>query len=257
MSHRGVVNTVVALVAILVTGGLAVRAVVSQPGAEDSPSLSAAGIGGRHAVAVESPAATAAPLTTAPTVIRETPATTATTAAAPRPAVTAADTVPPPPETTAPAVTVAPVVATVAPPAASGVGCIPICWERRPPPAVAPSWTVTEGGVTLAARIEPAAPQVGDTVTIFFTSNADADFCCLTTVTGRGAVLYQSPQVTGASCPPPTMTSGSTTVVMDMPTNYSFSVATTTHYLCEGPPNLLPPGGSARLEGSFWVNPLP
>lgn len=249
MSHRGAANAVVAVVAILVTSGLAVRAVLSNPVPEDRSAMVAAEMAGRDAVAEKSPVSIAAPIPTPPTVTERT-----STTPAPRPRVTTIETVPPVPETVP--VTVAPVPVTVAPAAPSAAACIPICWERRPAPAVAPSWSVTQDGVTVTARIEPAAPQVGDTVTIFWTTNsAGAGFCCVTTVTGRGAVLYQSPQVPGASCPPPTSTSGSTTVVMDVAANYTITVGASTHYLCEGPPDMLPPGGAAGLSGTFWVNP--
>ncbi len=73
------------------------------------------------------------------------------------------------------------VATTVAPPA--GVATT----IRVIPPAVGTpktnpsSWTLEDSGITSFVRIEPAAPRVGDTVTITFGSTATVatDYCCI------------------------------------------------------------------------------
>ena len=255
MSRRGIVNSLVAAVAILITGGLAAQAVVRGPSTSADSELVAAGVDGRGAFAIDPRAATNDTRPTANTQPRPLPRLTTTTPQAP---VTTATTVPVPPETTIPPATLAPVTAPpeTAPPAAvpPGASCIPICWERRPPPAVAPSWTVTENGVTLNVRIEPAAPVIGETVTIFYEATGSEGYCCRFGLSDPDQTIREDP-FTGPGCPPESAAaSGSSTVVMTRAGYYGFRLAANDYHLCQ-PPTKQAYG--VELNASFWVNPLP
>jgi hypothetical protein len=254
MGRRGIVlNSLVALVAVLLTSAVAAVAVIGGLPSDTSSDLVAAEAAERASVSPSSE-------------IRSLPTTTAVTT---RPPVTVRipipiPTTPPPPETTVAWDTVpdtmpdtppAPVV-TVAPPPAKSCLPAPVCLERRPAPAVPPSWEVVENGITVTARIEPAAPQVGDTVTIFYTAQGPGDFCCWVHIYGpNGGVLHDSLPDDGSPCPAQAVTSGSVSIVMGMPANYSFALSAKAGHLCQGPPTEQYP--AANLSGTFWVNPLP
>jgi len=239
MSRRGLVNSAVALVAILVTGGLAVRAVVSGP-SSDRSALIAAGIDGRDSVAAGAPATTADPIDSVPA--RSTPTTR------PRPA----------PPTTEPAGSVTvdagdPETALVTTP-----NTLP---SSTPPPAptVPPafvrtspsSWRLVADGVTVTASISPVAPKVGDTVTISYTMAGAGDFCCMAFVYVDGAIVGQS-EMPVADCPPPAATTGTATVVVTKPGPFTFRVqGTRIVQLCLSPPSF----ATANLYATFDVLP--
>jgi hypothetical protein len=256
MSRRGlVINTLVALIAILITGGLAAQALIRDPSSASDSKLVAAGVEGREAFAIQAPEATAATRPTASTQPPPRPRPRpSTTTAAPRVAAATATTVPALPETTIPPVTAPPTTAApvTAPPGGGGAACIPICWERRPPPAVAPSWTLTENGVTLNVRIEPAAPEIGDTVTIFYEATGNEGFCCTFGLSDPDQTIRHDPY-TGPGCPPrSTAASGSSTVVMTRAGFYGFRLSANDYHLCQPP---VKQSYGAVLYANFWVNP--
>lgn len=255
MGRRGIVlNSLVALVAVLLTSAVAAVAVIGGLPADTSSSdLVAAEAAERAAVSPSSeikslPTTTAA--TIRPPVTTRIPTATPTTRRPPETSVVA-DPVPAP--TTPPAPPVLPVA--VAPP--TTMPCLPpLCVERRPAPPIPPSWAVVENGITVTARIEPAAPQVGDTVTIFYTAQGPGDFCCWVHIYGpNGGVLHDSLPDDGSPCPTEAVTSGSVSIVMGMPASYSFALSAKAGHLCQGPPTEQYP--AANLSGTFWVNPLP
>jgi hypothetical protein len=260
MSRRGlVINTLVALIAILITGGLAAQAVIHGPRADGGDSkLVAAGADGRDSVAIESPSATAATRPTASTRTRPGPATTtpppqaAVTAAT---AVTTAVTVPP-----APATSVAPAPS----PATTAVPPPPLPFPMPPtgvtPPTPAPttvrtgpaSWRLEDNGVTVTAHIEPAAPHVGDTVTVSYTTTGEGDFCCWVFVYADGAMVGENQMPHGGPCPLEPVTDGSASVVVSEPGPFTIQVqGTRVDPLCVGPPTF----HTANLFATFPVLP--
>jgi hypothetical protein len=236
VSRRTLLNSVVALVAVLVTGVVAGRAVVSGPPSSHSASeLIAEGVDGRSTVAVASTVTTAVPLPT-PTV----PVTRTATS---RPPVTIATT-PPPTDVPTP-----PPTAAAFPPAASPTVALPTV----PPAPLFPSWTATQNGVTVTARIEPAVPRVGDTVTISYTAQGKGDFCCWIRIFGpNGTAIHEDPMPQGP-CPVPAVTSGEVTVEMTTPGYFELSLsATRLENLCPGPDVAY---STAGVTGKFWVKP--
>jgi hypothetical protein len=235
MSRRGIVNTLVALVAILITSGLAAQAVVRGPSARSDSELVAAGVDGRDSVAVESPGVTAASRATASTQPRPLPRLATTTLPAQAP-VTTLTTVPVPPETTIPPVTAAP----IPPPT-------PLPTVTRPPVAPPPppatvqtgpgSWRIEANGVTVTASIEPAAPRVGDTVTVSYTTEGEGDFCCWGFVYVAGALVGQNDMPQGGPCPIEPLTTGSATFEVAGPAPFTLQVqGSRIDPLCVGPP---------------------
>ena len=115
---------------------------------------------------------------------------------------------------------------------------------------------MTENGVTLNVSVQPAAPQVGDTVTISFSAEAGGEVCCWTTISGPNSSLIYDDLYRGAGCPTPSATSsGSATVQMTVPADFIFRVSAMNGHPCQGAPTA--PYPVARVSGSFWVNPLP
>jgi hypothetical protein len=236
VSRRTLLNSAVALVAILVTGLLAGRAVVSgPPSSQSAPELVAEGVDGRSTVAVASTVTTAAALPTTTVPVSRTVTS--------RPPVTAATT---PPPTDVPTT---PPTVPVSAPAPGPTSAVPTI----PPPPLFPSWTATQNGVTVTARIEPAVPQVGDTVTVSFTARGEGDFCCWIRIFGpTGTAILEDPLPQGP-CPVPPVTSGKVTVEMTTPGYFQLSVsATKIENLCQGPDVAY---STASLTGKFWVKP--
>lgn len=226
MSRRGVVNTMVAVAAILVTSGLAANAVITQHLPPEPTSLVATGTGGLDAVRPESPAATAAPIPTVP----RTTTPRASRGALPPGSVT----ITAPHETTT----------SVVPPTTEPPNVAPILTLPPAPPPSTPSvvrtspssWRMEANGVTIDASISPAVPQVGDTVTISYTMAGDGDFCCLGFVYVDGELIGQNEMPAG-SCPLPDATTGSATALVSKPGPFRFQVqATRIVQLCAAPP---------------------
>ncbi len=251
MSRRGlVINTLVALIAILITGGLAAQAVIRDPSSASDSKLVAAGVDGRDAFAIESPGSTAATRPTASTRPQPRP-TTARTAPSTVPV-----TVPPAPDTTlAPAP-----ITTVAPPIAPPPFVPPNLPPDPNPPAPVPttvqtspsSWRMVDNGVTVTARIEPAEPRVGDTVTISYTTTGEGDFCCWAFVYADGVAIGENRMPQGSTCPVAPLTEGSASVVMAEAGPFTFQVqASRNEHVCSLQMTFL----TANLFGTFPVLP--
>ncbi|HEX7275983.1 MAG TPA: hypothetical protein VF244_01280 [Acidimicrobiales bacterium] len=237
-------NAVVALVAILITGGMATLAVLGRPVPGDHSAMVAAGVDSRDAVASESPSVTTAPIPPAPTTTARQatrpPTTlangsvslTASPPSAPDPAMT-------PVPTTAPPTTAAP-TATVAPPPASSVV------QTGPS-----SWSLVAEGVTVNASITPAAPRVGDEVTVSYTMAGDGEYCCLAFVYVDGNLVGQN-ELPSGPCPLPGEASGTATAVVGKAGLIRLQIQGTRFTeLCSGSPVF----ATANLRTTFLVRP--
>ncbi|MEA2825635.1 MAG: hypothetical protein QOG43_74 [Actinomycetota bacterium] len=253
MSRRGIViNTLVALIAILITGGLAAQAVVRGPGSADRSSLVAAGVDGRDAVSPPSPVGTAS----IPTRSTRPGPPAAITLPRFTPPPTVPVTVPPAPDTTlAPDTTVAP---TTTPPPFNPPFPMPPggLTPPTPPPTTVQtspsSWRLVDNGVTVIANIEPAAPRVGDTVTLTYTTTGEGDFCCWAFVYVDGAVVAQNQMPQGESCPLAPLKYGSASIVVSEAGPFTIQVqGTRIDPLCFGPPTF----HTANLFATFPVLP--
>ena len=237
-----------ALVAVLLTSAVAAVAVISGPPSAGRSALVATEIDARASVRIDLdkpaiPEATSVAASPPPTTRARVPVVVLPVAV----------------PNTAPATEDPPAPIDVYPAVPPAVACVPIsaCIERRPAPAVAPTWTVTQNGVTVTATMTPAAPQVGDTVTISYTAKG-ADACCWVIIDVGGAVVHDSFLASDRTCPAvPSETSGTATMVMTKPGNYGFRVAALNGHLCKGPGSLPQPPTAAYLYPVFWVNPLP
>jgi hypothetical protein len=243
MTRRGIVNTMVALIAILTTGGLAAVAVIDGPPTADESALVAAGVNGRDSVAVDSHEAPAATRPTASTQPRAQAPSRPATTVAPRPVVTTGETIPLPslPDTTSPPLTLPPVTAP----------SLPLPRVDRtipPPPPPAPvvvqtgpaSWKFEDKGITVTASVSPAAPQVGDTVTVTFTTGGAGENCCRAVAfVGSGVdtkVIGYTLRSADDPCQPAPVTSGTGSMVVTEPGPFTFDVqATRDPEGCRGP----------------------
>ncbi len=228
MTRGSLVNKVVALVAVAIAIVLAARAVTADEPRQPASQLVAAAVDGRAAVPDEPPVA---PTTSSPPDTRA-PATTVTT--------------PPPPE-----ITVPPTPTTASPVGGPGpVGIVPPV--SIPPVAGPSSWSTAAEGITITARISPAIPKAGDTVTISWSTTGDGDSCCGTSVIVAGAIVGQTLPPLG-TCPIAPVTAGSTTVVVSRPGPFSFEVwGTMMGRICVAPPSV---PVSAHLFATFEVLP--
>ena len=249
MQRRGIVNSLVAAVAILITGGLAAQAVVRGPSTSADSELVAAGVDGRGAFAVDPQAATNDTRPTANTQPRPLPRLTTTTPQAP---VTTATALPVPPETTVPPVTVPSI-----PPPPPDVNR-PVPPPPPPPPPVViqtgpASWSFEDKGITITASVSPVAPRVGDTITISFTTGGEGENCCRAVVfVGAGAdmkMIGDTLRSEADPCQPSPVTSGSGSLVVSEPGSFSFDVqATRDPAGCAGPFEFTNVGLSATVE---------
>ncbi len=221
MARRTIFNGVVAAIAILVSSVLAVGAVMAGPPADPPAELFANGLEGQAAVRSE--------LTGIP---------------APLPTVNVPparqDIASPEPEITPPTVLAAIPDLPATTPAAQAAG--------------QSSWSLVTNDVTVTARIAPVAPQVGDTVTISYTTHGDGDVCCGSTLIVGGTVVAENLAPLGPGpCPLPRVTSWSTTVVVSQPGPFSFQVVGNQFdQFCMGPPSA---PVSATLSATFDVPP--
>ena len=232
MSRRGlVINALVAMIAILILGGLAAQAVIRGPGSEADSVPVAAGIDGGNAFAIESSPAAAA---TRPTASAQ---PQPTTTVSPRAATTTVTAVPGPPETTDPPVPLS--VAPIPPPPSMPVVNWPPVAPPLPPSVIQTgpaSWSFEAEGITITASVSPAAPRVGDTLTISFTTGGEGELCCRAFVFVGSKIVGDSQRVSGEPCPPSPVTSGTATVVVSEPGPFTFQVhATRSPEGCAGP----------------------
>jgi hypothetical protein len=240
MTRRGIVNTLVALIAILTSGGLAAVAVIDKPPSLHDSEPVVTGVNGRGSFAIESPQA---PADTRPTVSPQPqPTTTAPASRAP------VATLPAPPQTTVPPVTVAPIPQ---PPGMPVTNWPPV--TPPPPPVVVQtgpaSWRFEDKGVTVTASVSPTAPRVGDTITISFTTGGDGELCCRAFVFVGDRIIGHSQQAAGEPCPPPETTSGTASVVVAEPGPFRFDVqATRAPDGCVGPHIFTNVGLAATLQ---------
>lgn len=246
MSRRGVVNAAVAIVAIVITSGMATLAVLGHHVPGDRTEMVAADIDALDAVRPESPSSTAAPIGTAPTTAPR--ARSATTL--PNGSITLSGSPASDPDTAvAPETTTAPAEAQVAPPVGNLAPPLP------PASAVVQtgpgSWVLEAEGVTVTASISPVAPRVGDTVTVSYTTSGDGDFCCLAFVYVDGTLVDQNEMPTDP-CPLPGETSGSTSVVVGEAGLVRLQVQGSRFtQLCTAPPVF----ATANLRTTFLVRP--
>ncbi len=217
MSPRGIVNSLVAVIAILIVGGAAAVAVIDGPPTSEESKTVSAGIS-RDSFAIEAPQTTA---DTRPRANTQPLPTTMTPA--PEAPVIPVITVPVPPPTTVPPVTIAP----IPPPPVMPI----LNWPPAPPPLppvviqTGPaSWKFEDKGVTVTASVSPSAPRVGDTVTISFTTGGVGDACCRGFVFVGGAMIGTSLPAEGETCQPTAMTSGTASVVVSEPGPFTFNV---------------------------------
>jgi hypothetical protein len=236
MQRRAIVNSLVAAVAILITGGLAAQAVVRGPSTSGDSELVAAGVDGRSSFAIDPQAATNDTRPTANTQPRPVPLPRLTTTT-PQAPVTTVTTVPDAPETTVPPVT----VPSIPPPPPD------FNWPVPPPPPPPPvvvqtgpaSWSFRDEGITLTASVSPVAPRVGETITISFTSGGAGENCCraIVFVAGGAKMIGHTLRTDAADpCQPSPVTSGTGTVVVSEPGPFSFDVhATRDPAGCAGP----------------------
>lgn len=217
---------------IVATGGTATWAAIAQPSFAPDSEMTQAGLASRDAVHADGPAVAAVGLP-APAV-----STAPTAATAPPPPGTAASaaTAPggaPPPST--------PAAVSIAPPIPSPTDLVG--WPPAPPPPppvvvqTGPaSWKFEDKGVTITASVTPAAPRVGDTVTISFTTAGEGDLCCRAFVFVGGALIGHSWYAEGEPCPPPPVKSGTASTVVSEPGPFRFIVeATRAPAGCIGP----------------------
>ncbi len=248
MSRRGIVNTMVALISILTTGGLAAVAVIDGPPASRNSELVAAGVNGRSSFAVESRTTTA---DTRPPASAQPRPTTATAAPEVSVTVTTVTTVPVPPLTTVPPVTVVPIPP---PPGMPVTNWPPV--PPPPPPVVVQtgpaSWSFEDKGITVTAGVSPVAPRVGDTITISFTTGGEGEFCCRAFVfvgERMEKMVGHSQRSAGEPCPPSALTSGTASVVVSEPGPFRFDVqATRGPEGCVGPHIFTNVGLAATIE---------
>ncbi len=229
------VNAVVAIVAILGTGGMAVRAVLTLHTTDESAALIVAG-DGRATVEAPTPELPTAPIPTAPA-----PSVPRTTRPAP-----AVVTVPP---------TVAPPLTSAEAPTTSVDTTVTPTAPLPPPPNVVrtgPSaWSVVENGLTVTATMVPAWPRVGDTVTVSYTMTGKGDFCCMAFVYVDGDLISQS-ELPSGPCPVAPAMSGSTTFVVDEAGPLRIQVQGARFaQLCTAPPVFL----TASLQATILVWP--
>jgi hypothetical protein len=98
------------------------------------------------------------------------------------------------------------------------------------------SWRFEDKGVAITASVSPAAPRVGDTVTISFTTAGEGDLCCRAFVFVGATLIGHSQYVEGEPCWPPPVTSGTATRVVSDPGPFTFVVeATRAPVGCVGP----------------------
>ncbi|MEA2931470.1 MAG: hypothetical protein QOI56_255, partial [Actinomycetota bacterium] len=225
-------NGLVALIAVLITGAVAAVSVIGGLPAEKQSGLVATDLSDRAPVSVESNRATAITTTTLaprPVVLPRLQVPNVT-APVPDPTVD-------PTPTVVPAPPAAPVPATPAP--TRPLRPFPIAPTTTAPPApvVPPTWTELTDGIALTARIEPAEPHVGDTVTIFYTATSAGDVCCGSSVTVEGNTIAENPMPFSADgCPIERATSWSTTVEVSQEGPFSFGVfGTAIDKFCTGP----------------------
>jgi len=233
MARRGpALNAIVAAVAVGVAGVMAVTAVMRDPVAEAPSELVANGFEGQDAVT----AAPDEPIASLPTL----------------PILT--------PEPSTEGVSPPTVPATTLPPVTTIPTEIPVTAPPAPTPAVIPvspsSWSAVAQGLTITARIEPTAPVVGDTVTIFYSVEGVGDVCCGSTVVvpATDTVLATNlPPLGPHGCPMDRTTSWTTAVVVSQPGRFTFQVhGGMFGQFCTGPPSV---PVSATLNATFQVLP--
>jgi hypothetical protein len=169
---------VLLVVLVIGTGGLAVTARSSPHGTGPS-ALAVAGVAEQGAPTEQ--AVVPVTTTTAPVTRASGPAPTSATTRPP--ASTVARPLPAPIPPTVPLPT------TLAPGAPTTRGTPPAAATLRTSPS---SWTLDDVGISSYLRVEPAAPHVGDTVTITFGSSATVptDFCCIENLYVDGTLVF-------------------------------------------------------------------
>ena len=242
MAQRRIVAvSLAALIAVVLTCGLAALAVVGHlpAGPASAVVVTAYDAGGSRRVESSGADRSLAALDTA-----SLPATAAVAA----PTVTAPDTTLPPappaqppawgPDSLGPALPPPVLVAPTTPPV------VPVA-----PPS---SWSLDENGITITATISPALPRAGDTVTISYTTAAEGDFCCWSHVLVDGAVVDKHLFPPGDGCPMASEGSWTTSVVVTVPGPFTFQVqGNSWENLCVGPPVYF----NANLFATFEVRP--
>ncbi|MEA2684936.1 MAG: hypothetical protein QOE93_131 [Actinomycetota bacterium] len=223
MARKNVVNAAVAFAAVVVAVVLAVQAVIGGTSSEAPAELVATGVEGRSAVQIEGTVPTIPAVPTTARTRPPAPVTSTAPLALPPPA----DVTPPP---VTPATPVTPVTSVSQPPApdpSTMPGPVPY---PDPPPATPivvrtgpGSWTFTDQGVTVTARMTPLAPRVGDTVTISYTASGPGDYCCELFVYVGGEMIDHDPIPTHP-CEDPPVTSGSTAIEMTAPGPFTVQV---------------------------------
>jgi hypothetical protein len=217
------------LVLLLGLAGIAVAARPPSPAQTVATSgLAATGLDGAGDV-VDS--------TTTSTLPATTPATTSTssTATTLKPVATTGTTLPVTVPTTAPRPT------TTRPFASS-----------NPTPAANPaSWSLDDGGISVRLRMEPAAPRVGDTVTLIFDSTATVatDYCCIENVYVDGETVYTNPAAPGPCPLAPGPGEQRATFRAAHAGTVTLQVQASRARLCSPPPVF----DTANLRGVVWV----
>jgi hypothetical protein len=242
-NRRIVLNSLVALIAVVLTGGMASVAVIgglpSEPPSGRGDTVLAAQASARIDAGAVTPTLTALDTAAAPV-----------SAASPVPAVTA----PPLPGTPRPAAPLTP------PPTWGPGGHLPVPPPPPVPPTLPPivpvadpsSWSLVENGITITASIDPARPRVGDTVTISYATAAEGDFCCWSRLFVDGSVVDEHLFPPGDECPTASEGSWTTTVVVTSPGPFTFQVqGNSWPNLCAGPPTYF----NANLYATFEVLP--